>query len=240
MLYIELESFIYYNNSKVENINDLRTNVINGLTLYSQSVDINKFGGRFKYSKVLSVIDNISDSITSNITRVKIRRNLNSLINQFAQYELCFGNRFNVKSEGLNIKSTGFTISGVSDIVYLTDTPNEDKKTGIISIVKKVSTDGETKVIVVENAGKVDYIKGEIILTTINITSTVKPNNIIEIQAFPESNDIIGLEDLYLQFSISNSSINMIKDTISSGDQISGVGFNVTSSYTNGELIRGW
>ena len=239
MLYIELESFIYYNNSKVENINDSRTNVINGLTLYSQSVDINKFGGRFKYSKVLSVIDNISDSITSNITRVKIRRNLNSLINQFAQYELCFGNRFNVKSEGLNIKSTGFTISGVSDIVYLTDTPNKDKKTGIISIVKKVSTDGETKVIVVENAGKVDYIKGEIILTTINITSTVKPNNIIEIQAFPESNDIIGLEDLYLQFSISNSSINMIKDTISSGDQISGVGFNVTSSYTNGELIRG-
>ena len=75
--------------------------------------------------------------------------------------------------------------------------------------------------------------------TTINITSTDKPNNIIEIQAFPESNDVIGLEDLYLKFNIESSSINMVKDTISSGDQISGVGFKVTSSYTNGDLTRG-
>ena len=29
--------------------------------------------------------------------------------NQFAQYELCFGNRFHVDPNGLNIKSTGFT-----------------------------------------------------------------------------------------------------------------------------------
>ena len=238
ILHIELESFIYYNSSKVKNINGLKTNVINGLTEYSKSTEINKFGGRFKYSKVLSVIDNIEDSITSNITRVRIRRNLNALINQFAQYELCFGNQFNVKPEGLNIKSTGFTISGVSSIVYLTDTPNTDKKTGIVSIVRRDIVDGE-KIVIVENAGTVDYIKGEINLTTINITSTVKPNNVIEVQAFPESNDVIGLQDLYLKFNIAESTINMVKDTISSGDQISGVGFKVTSSYTNGELVRG-
>ncbi len=238
VLHIELESFIYYNTSKVKNINELKTNVINGLTTYSKSTDVNKFGGRFKYSKVLSVIDNIEDSITSNITRVRIRRNLNALLNQFAQYEICFGNQFNVKPEGLNIKSTGFKISGVSETVFLTDTPNTDKQTGLISIVKKDIIDGE-KIIIVDNAGTVDYIKGEINLTTINITSTDKTNNIIEIQAFPESNDVIGLEDLYLKFNIQSSSINMVKDTISSGDQISGVGYKVTSSYTNGDLIRG-
>ena len=94
------------------------------------------------------------------------------------------------------------------------------------------------KIVVVEEAGTVDYIKGEINLTTINITSTVKSNNVIEVQAFPDSNDIIGLKDLYLKFSISDSTINMVKDTISSGDQISGVGYKVTSSYTNGDLIR--
>ena len=77
-----------------------------------------------------------------------------------------------------------------------------------------------------------------IILTTINITDTDRPNNIIEVQAFPESNDIIGLQDLYLKFSIGDSAINMVKDTITSGEQISGVGYKVTSSYTNGELIR--
>ena len=238
VLHIELESFIYYDSSRVKSVNELKTRVTNGLTTYSRSTDVNKFGGRFKYSKILSVIDNIEDSITSNITRIRIRRNLNALLNQFAQYEICFGNQFNVKSEGLNIKSTGFKISGVSETVFLTDTPNADKQTGIVSIVKKDIVDGQ-KIIIVENAGTVDYIKGEINLTTINITSTDKPNNIIEIQAFPESNDVIGLEDLYLKFNIESSSINMVKDTISSGDQISGVGYKVTSSYTNGDLIRG-
>ena len=237
ILYIELETYVYYNDSKVDNVQDLRTRVVNNLTKYSKSLDLNKFGGRFRYSKVLSVIDNIDASITSNITRVRVRRNLNALINRFAQYELCYGNQFNVKKEGLNIKSTGFTISGSGDTVYLTDTPNEDQLTGIISIVKPDINDS-SKTIVVEEAGTVDYIKGEIILTTINITSTVKPNNVIEVQAFPESNDIIGLQDLYLQFTIGDSSINMIKDTITSGQQISGVGFKVTSSYTNGALIR--
>ena len=135
--------FWWSNTSKVKNINELKTNVINGLTTYSKSTDVNKFGGRFKYSKVLSVIDNIEDSITSNITRVRIRRNLNALLNQFAQYEICFGNQFNVKPEGLNIKSTGFKISGVSETVFLTDIPNTDKQTGLISIVKKDIIDGE-------------------------------------------------------------------------------------------------
>ena len=186
----------------------------------------------------MRLIDNIEDSITSNITRIRIRRNLNALVNQFAQYELCFGNQFNVKTEGLNIKSTGFKISGESATVFLTDTPNSDKKTGVISIVKKDVVNNE-KIIIVENAGTVDYIKGEINLTTINITSTDLPNNIIEVQAFPESNDVIGLQDLYLKFNIDSSVINMVKDTISSGDQISGVGYKVTSSYNNGKLVRG-
>ena len=71
------------------------------------------------------------------------------------------------------------------------------------------------------------------------ITSTIKPNNIIEIQAFPDSNDVIGLKDLYLSFSVADSTINMVKDTISSGEQISGVGYKTTSSYLNGSLKRG-
>jgi len=245
ILYVELDSYVYYDPSKTTNVDELKTSVTNGLITYSNSQDINKFGGRFKYSKVLNIVDEIDASITSNITTVKIRRNLKALLNQFAQYELCFGNQFHVNEKGRNIKSTGFTISGNSNIVYFTDTPNKDANgnldgsgKGVISIVKENIEDG-TQIVVVKSAGIVDYISGEINLTTINITSTVKPNNVVEIQAFPESNDVIGLKDLYLKFDISNSSINMVKDTISSGEQISGVGFKVTSSYTNGELTRG-
>ena len=237
VLYVEIESFIYYDSTAVSNVNDLNTKISNALTTYSRSGDVNRFGGRFKYSKVLNVIDNIDKAITSNITRVKIRRNLNALLNQFAQYELCFGNQFNVKPGGLNIKSTGFKIQGNTNTVYITDTPNADMQTGVISIVRKDTQSG-TNVVVVKSAGTVDYVKGEVNLTTINITETDKVNNIVEVQAFPESNDVIGLQDLYLDFNIPSSTINMVKDTITSGEQISGVGYKVTSSYSNGELNR--
>ena len=237
VLYVEVESFIYYNSTAVSNVNDLRTKITNALTTYSRSGDVNRFGGRFKYSKVLNVIDNIDRAISSNITRVKIRRNLNALLNQFAQYELCFGNQFNVKPGGLNIKSTGFKIQGNTNTVYITDTPNADMKTGVISIVRKDAQTG-TNIVVIKSAGTVDYVHGEVNLNTVNITETEKVNNIVEVQAFPESNDVIGLQDLYLDFNIPSSTINMVKDTITSGEQISGVGYKVTSSYSNGELNR--
>ena len=241
LLYVELDSFVYYDPSKVSTVSNLKTDIIKGLTSYGQSTDLNKFGGRFKYSKVINVIDNIDSAISSNISRVIIRRNLKALTNQFAQYELCYGNRFHINPEGRNIKSTGFTILNETDTVYFTDIPNKKSDgsldgsgKGVIAIVKE---DGDQ--VVVASVGTVDYIHGEVTLNTINITSTVKSNNIVEIQAFPESNDILSLKDLYLVFSIDNSMINMVKDTITSGEQISGVGYKVTSSYSNGALIRG-
>jgi hypothetical protein len=160
ILYVEIDSSIYYNYAQISTVESLKTKVVNSLTEYSNSVDLNSFGGRFKYSKVLQIIDNTDTSITSNITKVRIRRDLMAMINQFAQYELCFGNKFHVNSEGYNIKSTGFNISGESDTVYLTDVPNSDGKTGIISIVKPLS-DGTIR-IVAKSAGTVDYVKGEI------------------------------------------------------------------------------
>ena len=239
VLYVELDSFVYYNDSKISTPQTLKTNIIDTLNLYSKSLELNKFGGRFKYSKVLKAIDDTDVSITSNITRVKIRRNLNALQNQFTQYELCFGNQFHVNDEGFNIKSTGFNIVGESGLVYFTDVPNPDKKTGLISVVKNLS-DGTVRV-VSKSAGTVDYVKGEINIGTINITSTQRPNNVIEVQAIPESNDVIGLRDIFLKLDISNSQINMLKDVISSGEEISGTLFKkdfYKSSYSNGKLIR--
>ena len=238
ILYVEVDSSVYFNSSQITNVDNLKTNVSNSLQSYSNSVDLSKFGGRFKYSKVLNVIDDVDRAITSNITRVRIRRNMRALVNQEAQYELCFGNRFHVNSGGFNIKSTGFRIINEPDIVYLTDIPNSDGRTGVLSIVKPIQETGENRV-VIKSAGLVDYVKGEVILTTVLITDTVLADDIIEVQAFPESNDVVGLKDLYLEFDVSKSTINMIKDTISSGEKISGVGFKVTSSYSNGELKRG-
>ena len=235
ILYVEIDSSIYYNYSQVSTVESLKTRITNSLTQYSNSIDLNKFGGRFKYSKVLQVIDNTDDSITSNITKVRIRRDLKAITGQFAQYELCFGNKFHINREGYNIKSTGFKISNESDTVYLTDVPDTVGTNGIIAVINS------SKKVIVKSAGTIDYSKGEIRLGTIKISATSLANNIIEIQAFPESNDIVGLNDLYLNFSISKSTINMVRDVIASGDEISGTSFvrdYYTSSYSNGNFIR--
>ena len=263
ILYVEVDSSVYYNYSQISSVDSLKTNVLSSLTNYSKSLDLNKFGGRFKYSKVLSVIDTTDTAITSNITKVRIRRDLKAALNQFAQYELCFGNKFHVNPQGRNIKSTGFKIAGESSTVFLTDTPTITSggtnvtsstsagevflnrpvtigaTTGVLSVVK-IGSDGRS-IVVAKDVGTVDYVKGEIKIGTINITSTAKENGIIEVQAFPESNDVVGLKDLYLSFDVSKSTINMVRDVIASGDEITGKVFTrdyYTSSYSNGNLAR--
>ncbi len=248
ILFVEINSAVYYDTTKTTTANTLKTAVIQSLNAYAGSIDINKFGGRFKYSKCQKVIDDTSTAVTSNITKVIIRRNLNAAENQFAQYELCYGNAFHIIPGGGTIKSSGFKITGNSANLFITDIPNTDAAgqldgsgKGVISYISENlnASDGESNyTTVVSNAGIVDYTKGEIQLFTVNIASTNLDNKIIEIQAFPQSNDVIGLKDLYVSFDVSQSPINMIRDTIASGEQISVVGFPVTSSYGNGKLTR--
>ena len=238
ILYIELDSAVYYNTNVYDETDTLKAQVTQSLTNYGTSTNLNRFGGRFKYSDSVSVIDETNKAITSNITKIIMRRDLKPVFNSFAQYELCYGNQFHVNKDGKNIKSTGFTISGRSDTLYFTDIPNPDLKTGQLAVIQLAEVAADSSAVVLPSAGTVDYVKGEIIINTLNITSTTLGNGLIEIQAFPESNDIIGLKDLYLQLDMSNTKINMVRDTISSGQQISGIGYRTTSSYSNGTLIR--
>ena len=238
ILYIELDSAVYYNTNVYDETDTLKAQVSQSLTNYGRSTNLNRFGGRFKYSDSVAVIDDTNKAITSNITKVVMRRDLKPVFNSFAQYELCFGNQFHVNKDGRNIKSTGFTISGRSDLLYFTDIPNPDLKTGQLAVIQLAEVETDSSAVVLPSAGTVDYIKGEIIINTLNITSTTRGSGLIEIQAFPESNDIIGLKDLYLQLDMANTKINMVRDTISSGQQISGIGYRTTSSYSNGTIIR--
>ena len=88
------------------------------------------------------------------------------------------------------------------------------------------------------NVGVIDYKKGRITLDPINIVSGKSKDNvdILEISATPESNDIIGLQDLYLQ--LDSSLVDMVVDEISSGADPSGSTYTVTTSYKNGSIIR--
>tara|TARA_B100000131_G_scaffold4725_1_gene4878 strand:- start:642 stop:2561 length:1920 start_codon:yes stop_codon:yes gene_type:complete len=238
ILFVELDTSVYFNSNIYSDIDGLKTQVTNSLTDYGKSTNLNAFGGRFKYSDALKAIDGTNNAITSNITRLTIRRDLKPVFNAFTQYELCFGNAFHANPKGKNIKSTGFTIAGNPNTLYFTDLPHDDLKTGDIAVVQLTELSDDAPPVVLPSAGTVDYVKGEIMINTINITGTSRASGVVEIQAYPESNDIIGLKDIYLQLDMSNTKINIVRDTISSGQQISGIGYKVTSSYSNGTIIR--
>ena len=249
-LYVETDSKIYYNSNLTPSDSYLKSIISQNVITYANSTQLNKFGARFKYSKFLNVIDGSASAVTSNITTVNIRRDLEAMLNQFAEYEICFGNKFHVRNHGkpassdgtligYNIKSSGFKVSGISDTVYLGDEPDADLKKGTIFLFKLNSP---TEPVIVKKAcGTIDYVKGEIKLNPISVISTVvnKGTPLIEISATPYSNDVIGLQDLYLQLDTNSIGLNMVIDEIASGNDISGSNYIVSSSYSNGSLVRG-
>ena len=247
-LYVETNSYVYYNENKAPSATTVTGLCRTNINAYADSPQLNKFGARFKYSRYQNILDNSHTSVTSNITTVNMRRDLQVVLNAFAEYEICFGNRFHIKNHGhgthggeigFNIKSSGFKVSGISDTLYLGDSPNQDLKTGTVFMFK-LNSDTEY-VIVKQDVSTIDYVKGEIMLSPINIISTVvnRGESLIEISATPYSNDVIGKQDLYLQLDTSNVFINAVTDEIASGDDVSGSNYIVTSSYSNGKLVRG-
>ncbi len=239
-LYVEADITAYYNSNLAPDSEFVRTLISNNINSYANSTELNKNGARFKYSKFQKIVDDSHESVTSNITKIQIRRDLRAALNQFAKYEICYGNAFHIKTmEGYNIKSSGFNVSGITETVYLGDQPNIDKKTGTLFLFS--NPDFQNPIIKKSNIGTIDYEKGEILLNPINIISTSKSiggESIIEISVIPVSNDVIGKQDLYLQLDINKVVLNMKTDDISSGADVSASLYDVTSSYTNGLRIR--
>jgi len=238
-LYIDTQTTAYYNTNLALSHNYVKDIILNNIVDYADSTELNRFGARFKYSKFLKVIDDSHSSITSNITTVNMRRDLRPALNIFAEYEICYGNRFHVGSEdGYNIKSSGFAVSGISGTVYLGDLPNKDLLTGSVFLFKLDAL--AEPVIVKKNIGIINYKKGEIKMNPMKVLSTVVNRGapLIEISTIPYSNDVIGLQDLYLQLDTRFSTVTMKSDNIASGDDISGSNYNVTSSYSNGTFTR--
>ena len=249
-LYVEADCETYYNTNQAPSPSFVKSVVIKNITNYADSSDLNQFGARFKYSKFQKIVDSSHESVCSNITTIQMRRDMTAKLNQFAEYELCFGNQFHVKNHGhsavfqgnllgYNIRSTGFTVSGISGVVYMGDKPTGNLEKGTVFLFKLNSP--TEPIIVKQNIGTIDYKKGEIRLNPINVISTVVNRNspIIEVSANPLSNDVIGLQDLFLQLDVNNTTVDVVADNISSGNDISGTNYIVSSSYGVNKLVRG-
>jgi hypothetical protein len=240
-LYLEVISNVYYNSNLAPSASNVSSIVQSNALKYAESTELNKYGARFKYSKFLKIIDDSHDAVTSNITRIQMRRDLRVVLNSFAEYSIGFGNQFHINSmNGYNIKSTAFRVSGISEEVYISDIPDTNRSTGSIFMFTIQNISSINPTIIKRGIGRIDYIKGIVTLNPINITSAkIKDGqSIIQISTTPQSNDVIGLQDLYLQLDINNSIFEMVIDEISSGLDSSASNYIVTSSYNNGNLVR--
>ena len=240
-LYLEIDSKVYYNSNLAPSATAVSTIVQNNANKYAESSEMNKYGARFKYSKFLKIVDDSHEAVTSNITTVKMRRDLRVVTNSFAEYSIGFGNEFHIKSmDGFNIKSSGFTVAGINEVVYLGDVPDTNRVTGTVFLFTVPNVGSQSPTILRRNAGTINYISGIVTLNPINVLTAKDKDGIpiIEIEASPHSNDVIGLQDLYLQLDIGGSNFEMIVDEISSGLDPSASNYIVSSSYANGNLVR--
>ena len=227
-LYVEFKATVSYDSGFISDQLNLQSRIISAIETYAKSADINSFGGRLKYSKLLSQIDKVDTGITSNITTLVIRRNMIPLYNQLATYEVCYGNKFHADLEGFNIRSSAFKIEDVDGDVYLTDLPNSDQLTGV---VRFFTMNNGIITYINNNAGVVDYVKGEVDLFPLNIVSTSLSNR-VEIEATPESNDIVAKENLYIVLDTTgNSKLNLLEDVLVSGSNVSGTNYTPPSSF---------
>ena len=240
-LFLEVNSKVYYNTNKAPSAAYVSTVVQTNANKYAESSEMNRYGARFKYSKFLKVIDDSNAAVTSNITTVTMRRDLRIALNSLAEYSIGFGNQMYIRSmNGYNIKTSAFRVEGIAQDCYFSDIPNTNRRTGSIFLFTVPGVNSTTPTILRRNVGTIDYVRGVITLNPINIQfGKIKDGQtIIEIGANPASNDVVGLQDLYLQLDINNSIFEMVVDDIASGLDPSASNYITTSSYPNGNLVR--
>ena len=228
VLYIDIDTFVYFNpNITRKTSSQIKNAIIGVLTALNSGSEFNKFGGKFKYSKLQSIIDSADVAITSNITRLKMRKNVTVTLNARVNYKICYGNRINQgTSTQPTVSSSGFAIAGDTVNTYFLN----DDGAGLLRLYYIKGT-GE-KEYIGGSWGTVDYAMGEIVINDLIITSTIASGNILQLSSVPESNDLISLRETYLTLGIDNTTVNVLEDTISSGANLSGTGVIPESSYS--------
>ncbi|MDA1363999.1 MAG: baseplate J/gp47 family protein [Candidatus Marinimicrobia bacterium] len=200
IVYVEMNSKIYYSRSKTtQRPEEIRSRVISGLNQYILQSDTEKFNGKFRYSKFISVIDDSDKAINSNQTSIIMRKDFYPSLNSTFFYEICYQNQFDLDCEGPSIMSTGFTVSEYpNDTVYFEDMD------GKIVLYRLDSISGN-KITLNDSQGIVNYEKGEVLLYDLTIIKGSFDDNRIEVRAKPLLNDINALRNVYLDVDIARS-----------------------------------
>ena len=207
ILFVELTSKIYYNGNMTDQTpSQIRDKVIGGVQSYLDTSDTEKFNGKFRYSKMVGVIDDADKSINSNLTSVTMRKDFYPSLNSTFYYEVCFQNTFDEDCDDPVLSSTGFRVTEYPNFdVYVED---RNKK---IVLYRLDSVTGE-KVVLDSDIGDIDYVKGELKMYNLTIIKGSFFDNRISVRVKPLSNDIKALREVYLDVDVANSSFTAYKE----------------------------
>jgi hypothetical protein len=207
ILYIELDSKIYYDTSRTEESQEqIRSKVISGINSYIQKSDTEKFNGKFRYSKFVGVIDDADRSINSNLTEVIMRKDFYPQINSSFYYEVCYQNAFEIDCDNSVMSSTGFVVSE-----YPTRTVYLEDRSGKIVLYRLDPLTG-SKIVLNDSQGDINYEKGEIMLYDLTIIKGSFADNKIELRVKPRSNDIVAKREVYLDVDVPKSKFQVYQE----------------------------
>ena len=207
ILYVEMNSKIYYNGVATDQTtSQIRDKVIGGVQSYLDTSDTEKFNGKFRYSKMVGVIDDVDININSNLTSITMRKDFYPQLNSTFYYEVCFQNSFDKDCEEPVLSSTGFRVTEYPNFdVYLED------RDGKIILYSLDSVTGE-KVVLDKEIGDIDYEHGELKMYDLTIIKGSFFDNRISVRVKPKSNDIKAFREVYLDVDVANSSFTAYKE----------------------------
>jgi hypothetical protein len=216
VIYVEAVTNVYYDNRVTDKTaSAITAEVKRSLTDYANSPNVSKFGSAAKFSQIVSIIDDSDSAITRNNTELRMRRDAVMAINTAASCEVCFENEIaKPEIDGRSaVYSSGFqklNINGVNDgNTYYFD---DDGKGNLVLFYFNSEN---VRVNVDLKFGTVDYVRGEVkfgYVTAVTVVNTEVANNILEIRAYPQQQDVLSQRSVSVNFDVRGSDIVSLID----------------------------
>lgn len=215
-LQVVVNTTVYYNpNATPNSVDTIKGRVLQTIKDYG-ATNLSKFDSVLRYSKLVSKIDASDKGITNNITTITLRREVVPKFDMNAEYYINIGNPIyysEVPEE--SIITTGFYISGLSEIYYIRDD-------GLGNLVLYYnSASGE--VVVNDKIGYYNNKTGLIVIPELNISAL--EGNTFEFLIKPQSNDVASVRNQIVVLAESLIDVNVTSSR-------SGSNYIFTSSRT--------
>ena len=180
-------SFYYDPQMTTRNANDIASLVLQVLQDYN-TTSLNTFGGVFKHSRLSTLIDQAEPSITSNITTVKLYKEIIPIFDTSATYNIQLSNPiYNSGVPEESISSTGFYCTDSEELCFIEDVPVPNSTTGNLALFY---VNNSSQKIIVKTVGTVDYLSGTI--SIVNLTITGLLSTPLTVIIAPQSYDVVA------------------------------------------------